>query len=202
MNFRKPYILKGFPTDPQVLFSTLTSRPIPPEPEFVDTSPSGYNSAPLEQRSLPPPRRIVPSAPEGDTDQEPDSDEEMNENLARSHLLIPPPKERTIIQREDDSDGSENDEPALPVLHRRSLDLRSPRSISGQQSDSSSELDSDHDGQPLPVPPRPTVWVVPPLQSQESSRHEGGEPRNVAISTPIPLDREVMDEDEGGALLQ
>lgn len=153
----------------------------------------------------------MPSAPEGEVDQEyveePDSDEDINDNLARSHLLIPPPKERKIhpnIQREEDDDDSENDAPALPVPHRRSLDLRSSRSIPGQHSDSSSELDSDHDGQPLPVPPRPTVWVVPPVRSQESSRHEDEELRNAAISisTPIPLDREVMDEDEGGASLQ
>lgn len=165
---------------------------------------SGDSAAPSD--SVPPPRRIIPAIPEEETEQEfvgePGSDEETNENIARSHLIIPPPKERnaTHLKQRDiqDEDESENDAPALPVPHRHSMDMRAPRSIPAMQSDSSSEPDTDHDGQPLPVPPRPITRVVPPSRPQEYSQNDDEEQTNVA-TCPMPLDREVMDENEGGA---
>jgi len=125
--------------------------------------------------------------------EEPESDGEADENLARSHLLIPLPRKEGPfhpIQDEDEGDGSENDAPALPVPHRRSMDMRASRSIS--ESSDSSEPDTDHDGPPLPVRPRPATRVVPPPRSQESSQHEDEEPIvvDIRITTPIPLDRE------------
>lgn len=139
-----------------------------------------------------------------------ESDEEVDGDLARSRLLIPPPKERRAvypthdIRDEDDgaNDGSENDAPALPVPHRRSMDMRASRPIPAIQSDGS-EPDTDHDGQPLPIPPRPITRLPPPPLSRESSQNEDEEPRNESINIPtlFPLDREIMDEDEGGTFL-
>jgi hypothetical protein len=41
----------------------------------------------------------------------------------------------------------------------------------------------------------------PPPRSQDASQREDEETRNVEIqiTTPIPLDREIMDEEEGGS---
>lgn len=169
------------------------------------------STSPGRRRSVPPPRRIVPSVPEGNLDrelvEEPESDEEAGEDLAQSHLFIPPPREKNAehrnIQEDDvggDSDGSEYDAPALPVPHRHSTDMRARSIMPSMHSDSSSEPDTDHDGEALPVPPRPAPLIHRPSRPQETLQSEDEEPRNLPISilTPFPLDREIMDEDEGG----
>ena len=183
-------------------------------PESIDES-----TALDRRRSVPPPRRIVPAVPEGNPDREAveelESDEEVGEDLAQSHLFIPPPKERKVLHLEhrnirdeddvgSDTDDSENDALALPVPHRHSTDMRTRSIIPSMHSDSSSEPDTDHDGEALPVPPRPVPLVLSPSRPQASSQSEDGEPRSMSlsISPPFPLDREVMDEDEGGTLVR
>jgi len=152
-------------------------------------------------------RRIVAQAAE---DEEEKSDEEADEQLAQSHLFIPPPKEGIAlqphhqnIQDEDDGadDGSENDTPPLPVPHRRSVDNAASRSILTPRSDSESDSDpdSDHDGQALPVPPRPPPSrTMPPVPAEEFSQYEGGSSL-APVHLSFSIDTEVMDENEGGS---
>jgi len=167
-------------------------------------SESDETSSP-SRRLVSPPRRIVPQVPEEENVEEDEgeegSDQEAYEMQSQSHLFIPPPKEKSHtkygnVQDEDDGagDGSENDAPALPVPNRWSAEVSPFKS--DPQSDDSFELDSDHDGQPLPVPPRPVPppRVVPPPPPQGPSQYEDkSDPDHEVPSIPLV-------DDEGGRL--
>jgi hypothetical protein len=169
-------------------------------------SESDETSSP-SRRLVSPPRRIVPQVPEDNVEEdegEEESDQEAYETQAQSHLFIPPPKEKSHtkygnVQDEEDGagNGSDNDAPALPVPNRWSAEVSPFKS--DPQSDDSFELDSDHDGQPLPVPPRPVPppRVAPPPPPQRPSQYEDKSDPGPETSS-IPIDTEVMDDDEGG----
>lgn len=165
---------------------------------------SASEEAPRPSRRLVPPPRIVPQVPEEEAveEEEEEADQEAYETQAQSHLFIPPPKERTAshinqgnVQDEDDGAGNGSDDALpLPVPHRWSAEVHPAKS--DPQSDDSLEADSDHDGQPLPVPPRPAQpprVISPEGQSQSGGKVDVGSP-----NTWVPLNTEVMDEDEGG----
>jgi len=146
------------------------------------TSPTKPPSPPA--RPAQPPRRIVPQTPgpqtpeneveeEEDEDEEDDTDEEADERLAQSQLFVPPPTRRVpgaippnrrYLQDEEDGNGSESDSPALPILHRKSLEVPAGRPTHPHASDGHESWDpeSDHDGQALPIPPRRTSVPPPP----------------------------------------
>ncbi|PPR07757.1 hypothetical protein CVT24_003707 [Panaeolus cyanescens] len=135
-----------------------------------------------------PPRRFVPQTPEErDDDDNEESDEEMNESITASRLFIPPPTGHRshilehpglrYLQDDDDGNGSESDiapipvppqrmsmemlrtrEDAAAVIAARAGVLDSPRSPRSEYS----ETESDHDGQPLPIPPRHASGLPPP----------------------------------------
>ncbi|KAF9533200.1 hypothetical protein CPB83DRAFT_846035 [Crepidotus variabilis] len=175
------------------------------EPEEAPSPPS---------RQIQPPRRIVPQTPSddaGDHDEE-HSDDEDKGSLTQSQRFVPPPQHeyveahprRRFIQDDDDveGNGSENDSPALPVPHRRSVEVPPVRSIPPPPpADEYSETESDHDGQALPILPRrvappPTIVSSPPpehqaLDVETPSIHDHLTP------TSLSAGREILDEEEG-----
>lgn len=187
-------------------------RPVPGEntigrPAYSSVGSESDETSSPSRRLVSPPRRIVPQVPEEENveedEGEEESDQEAYEIQGQSHLFIPPPKEKSHtkygnVQDEDDGagDGSENDAPALPVPNRWSAE-ESPFK-SDPQSDDSFELDSDHDGQPLPVPPRPVPPPrnVPPPPPQGPSQYED-KPDPDHETSSVPRDTDMVD-DEGG----
>ena len=182
-------------------------------------SPTAEDPPSPPARSTQPPRRIAPRAPEDEVDDEdPQTDEEADERLAQSHLFIPPPTmpNRSRFQDEDDGDGdgSENDSPALPVLQRRSMEVPAPRTIPSRSvpqpppSDYDSDLESDHDGRALPVPPPhtgPALRTIPPppppaAESAPPSQPDSPNPqaKRLTLSVPVSDSEEILDEEEGG----
>jgi hypothetical protein len=214
-----------------------TSAPsIPVNPPAKLTSPSKLPSPPA--RPAQPPRRIVPQTPdprtpeneveeEEDEGEEDDTDEEADERLAQSQLFVPPPTRRApgaippnrrYLHDEEDGNGSESDSPALPILHRKSLEVPAGRPTHPHVSDENESWDpeSDHDGQALPIPPRrtsgpPPPRVVPPPPPPALHHpppvHRSSPPAAppavahlLAISAPhVPrTSEEILGEEEGG----
>ena len=164
--------------------------------------------------------------------EEDDTDEEPDERLAQSQLFVPPPTRRVpgsippnrrYLQDEEDGNGSESDSPALPILHRKSLEVPAGRPTQlPYPSDGSENWDpeSDHDGQALPIPPRrtsvpPPPRVVPPppppALHHPPSIHCSPQPpappavAHLLATSPRHVPRtasrssaEILDEEEGG----
>lgn len=223
-----------------------TTRPLSPPSQLPDLPVSHKEAFLPPARPAQPPRRIVPQAPE---EQELEEEEEEEEEEATDdeglRRLVPPHLFARSVQpggpilqhpvrrgaqryeADEDEDGSDNDAPALPVLQRRSTEVRSlppplpppaappqlhlyHHRLSAPPSDIS-EPDSDHDGQALPVRPRhiaapPTPLQAPPatprrsvpsVPANQESFLSYGMP-SVAVSQPETGTEEVLDEEEGG----
>ncbi|KAF8885672.1 hypothetical protein CPB84DRAFT_1865160 [Gymnopilus junonius] len=216
----------------------------PPRPLSISARPPTFSSAPLPSgRDIGPPstpvrppqhhrRVLMPQTSEPDEEDEDEDegiDEELDERLASSQLFVPPPSVHRPIaiprhvqaEAEEDGDGSESDVPALPVPHRRSMEIPLGRSIPPPPPihgslEEDSEPESDHDGQALPIPPRHSTGprVVPSLPPpQAPASHSPPVPRDIppaprldiGLSPSSPLtptvsisgSEEILDEEEG-----
>ena len=200
------------------------TRYLPPLSRLPDPPISEESPLP-PARPAQPPRRIVPQAPEEQEQEEEEEEEEArsDDEVVPSHLFVRPPRDQHPVRSEqhyevDESDGSDNDTPALPVLQRRSVDSIPPppppalHHLPTSPSDDY-EHDSDHDGQELPVRPRHTavpptpptpVIIRPTPQRSVPSAPENEESSSYVtplVAVSEPESGEVLDDEEGGKCL-